>query len=174
MDINFNPGNIYFEKFWLFLARGGGLGFLPLMPGTWGSLGGLILFVFLHFLFAQFQLWLFFFVVLLILVALFAAAAGIEHYNQPDPAPVVIDEIAGQFLTLYPLYWSFIWPTYWQGYLLGFIFFRFYDALKIFPVNIAENLPGPWGVVVDDLVAGIMANFTLIFIGYSIYQVGPA
>lgn len=154
---------------WLFLARGCGLGLLPLMPGTWGSLGGLVLFGFFHYLFSGNQLLLGAAVLILVFISFPLSAAGIKHYSTPDPSPVVIDEFAGQFLALFPLWWSIFWPALWPGYLLGFVLFRFFDALKIFPVKVAEKLPGAAGVVADDLVAGVMANIILTAAGYLVF-----
>ena len=71
-----------------------------------------------------------------------------------DAKKIVIDEWAGMMITLIMIPYSFI------NYLIAFVAFRGYDAIKIFPANVAERLPGGWGVTADDVVAGIQANLS--------------
>jgi phosphatidylglycerophosphatase A len=72
-----------------------------------------------------------------------------------DPSEVVIDEVMGMAVTLafMPLTAKAIW--------IGFFLFRLFDILKPFPARHSENLPGGWGIVMDDVVAGIYANVSL-------------
>ena len=72
-----------------------------------------------------------------------------------DPSQATIDELSGQWLALLLL------PDGWGTVLLGFAAFRFFDILKPEPVNSMQKLPGGWGVMADDLVAGIYANLSV-------------
>ena len=72
-----------------------------------------------------------------------------------DPSFVVIDEVAGQLITL------FLIPFSWIYLLAGFLLFRAFDILKPFPARRAEELPGGWGIMLDDIFAGIYANLFL-------------
>ncbi|HVT24476.1 MAG TPA: phosphatidylglycerophosphatase A, partial [Rhizomicrobium sp.] len=69
-----------------------------------------------------------------------------------DPSEAVIDELAGQWLAC-----AFA-PLSWQGYLAAFVLFRFFDMTKIWPVSAAERARGGWGVMFDDIVAGLIAG----------------
>lgn len=143
------------------IATGLGIGLLPRAPGTfasaaaiplgWGlhALGGIALVVAAT--------------VGIALAGHWAAARYIEGKADPDPSEVVVDEIAGMLLALWPLSLgltlagtpSHVWP--WPGWVLGFLLFRFLDILKPPPVSWAERAPGALGVMLDDLVAGAIA-----------------
>ena len=80
------------------------------------------------------------------------AATAIERESgQTDPPSVVMDEVAGVWVTL-------LWlPVGWFGLVAGFLVFRLFDIVKPWPARAAERLPGGWGVMADDLVAGAYA-----------------
>lgn len=142
-------GSQYFIKF--LLATGVGL--LPKMPGTWGSLVGLLL-VFLTGWSAPLYLF----------VAVGIAAAGDLAYRKladksdKDPHDIVIDEVIGIFVTF------FLIPLGWFSAILGFVLFRIFDVWKPFPVRLLERIPGYWGIVLDDVGAGIYAWVVLYLI----------
>ena len=98
-------------------------------------------------------------IVLLIagVVAIGIPAATLEERGcgKKDPSHVVIDEVAGQLLTLVAC------PIVWQALLAGFILFRAFDIVKPPPVRSLERLPEGTGIVVDDLGAGIYALIVL-------------
>ncbi len=77
-----------------------------------------------------------------------------------DAKKIVIDEWAGMMITLILIPYSLV------NYLIAFVAFRGYDAIKIFPANVAESLPGGWGVTADDVVAGIQANLSTLLAIY--------
>jgi len=141
------------------LATMGGVGRLPYGPGTWGSLATIPLAWVVHGLggFPLFALA----TAVVFLAGLWAAAA---HAPDADPPEVVIDEAAGMMLALWPLSlglwmggaapWAFPWP----GWLLAFALFRAFDILKPWPLSRLDALPGAWGVMLDDLGAGIIAG----------------
>jgi phosphatidylglycerophosphatase A len=158
-----------------FIATACGLGYLPKVPGTWGSLAGLGLFwafqpaikqliVQFHpdayFAVAQFNpgviltagLSLF-----LAILGVWAAGQAAELVRSKDPQFVVIDEVSGQHLT----YFLALAPVNWKYLLLGFILFRVFDIWKPFPARQAESLPGGWGIMADDWVAAVYAALGL-------------
>ena len=72
-----------------------------------------------------------------------------------DPSFVVIDEVAGQLITL------FLLPFSWKILIAGFILFRVFDVIKPFPARRAEKLHGGWGIMMDDVLAGLYGNILL-------------
>jgi phosphatidylglycerophosphatase A len=129
-----------------------GAGFLPGAPGTAGSLVGLALAVGIGY-FPTPQPWkslaLAFAALGLCLVGIPAAERAEEFFGRTDPGQVVIDEVVGQMLTflLRP-------DAGWKWLIVGFLLFRTLDVLKPFPARRAERLPGGWGIMVDDVIAG--------------------
>lgn len=83
------------------------------------------------------------------------SAGRVEEIWGKDHNRVVIDEVAGMCITL-----LFV-PLKWQYTLIGLIFFRFFDILKPLGIRKLEELPGGWGVMADDILAGIYANVIL-------------
>jgi phosphatidylglycerophosphatase A len=86
----------------------------------------------------------------------FCANQVVRREGSHDPSKVVIDEIAGQFLTL-----LFV-PVSLVSLVVGFFLFRIADIFKPFPARTAERLPDGWGIMADDLVAGIYAGLALV------------
>jgi len=137
----------------MFFATGGFVGNLPLAPGTFGSLLGLPICFFL----TQLPV-----AISAILIGLFAiAAVGIAGraetmLNTQDPGCIVIDEVAGQMVALFGL--SFNFPVV----VGGFVAFRCLDIVKPFPIRWLERrLSGGFGIVADDILAGLMANIII-------------
>jgi phosphatidylglycerophosphatase A len=160
------------------LATAFGFGFIPLGPGTWGSLVGVILSIslarienraLLATLHSQMgeSFWNIGFaptildraVVLIIsLVGVAVASRVARHAQNEDPQFVVIDEVSGQMLAL-----SFPGIVLdWKSWLLGFILFRVFDIFKPFPAHEAESFDAGWGIMADDWVAGLYAGLILL------------
>lgn len=135
-----------------FLGSCAGLGYFPFAPGTFTSLVSVVLFV-------LFPSLLRIEIALPVLVVIFTsglwASSVMEEVYGHDPSQVTIDELAGQWLALLLL------PGGWFTAALGFTAFRFFDILKPEPVNTAQKLPGGWGIMIDDLLAGVYANFSV-------------
>jgi len=133
------------------VASLGPLGRVPRMPGTAGAAAAALL---APFLFLPLPLW----GRLLLLAGIFvlgAEAAGrVEKaLGQKDPGRINIDELAGQWMTFLPL--AHAGPG---AILLGFLLFRFFDILKPWPIRLSETwLPGGYGVMLDDILAGVYA-----------------
>ncbi len=92
---------------------------------------------------------------LVVAIGIPAATLEARGCGEKDPSHVVIDEVAGQLLTL------ILCPIVWQALLAGFILFRAFDIVKPPPVRSLEQLPEGTGIVVDDLGAGIYALIVL-------------
>lgn len=124
-----------------------GVGKLPWFPGTWGSLLGLVL----TWLLVPVSFWG---IVIWAAVLGFGAAVSrlAEGEYGHDGRPIVIDEVFGMGLAL-----LFV-PKKIVYYVIAFVLFRLFDIVKPFPARQAEKLPFGWGVMVDDLVAGVYAN----------------
>ena len=157
----------------LFIATACGLGYIPVAPGTWGSLGGILLYFAVHEVFPptfvpdlrkSFEVpgWSAAWAgipVMVVVAALgvWSATTAARFWNVSDPQRVVIDEVSGQHLT----YLLALAPLNWKYLLLGFILFRVFDIWKPFPARQAESLPGGWGIMSDDWIAGIYAAIGL-------------
>jgi phosphatidylglycerophosphatase A len=133
------------------VATGVGTGHAPVASGTAGSALALAVYLLLPPL--SIPAWLLLLLALLV-VAVPAATAGEAEWGH-DPSPVVIDEIAGFFVTM-----AFLPQSALMG-LCGFFVFRAFDIAKPPPARQAEALPGGWGVVADDVAAGIYGNLFL-------------
>ena len=163
----------------LLLATWFGLGYLPKAPGTWGSVGAMALAFLMAWtsngnhtaMLASPENGNFWTTGLLsssgeVSITLMIAVMGVivagraARYAQiEDPRWIVIDEVSGQLITYYLFFW--ILPLNWKSWLLGFILFRALDVWKPFPARQLEHLPGGWGIMADDWMAGIYAAIVL-------------
>ena len=131
----------------LLIATGLYSGYLPKAPGTWGSLVGLLLFLLLHNLSLPFYLAV---VAGLFIVGSFAAGETEKILDNRDPGIVVIDEIVGILVGLTAI------PATTLNLTLGFLFFRFFDIAKPFPIRfVDQRFHGGLGIMLDDVLAGI-------------------
>ncbi|MEL6481398.1 MAG: phosphatidylglycerophosphatase A [Pseudomonadota bacterium] len=140
-----------------------GIGQLPGAPGTYASLATLPFAWALHWLGG---FWLFLPVTLaLVALAWWATRETLAARGQTDgdPQDIVIDEVAGQLIALWPLSLGLtltgaaahVWP--WPGVVAAFLLFRFFDIWKPGPIGWAERLPGATGIMADDCFAGLAA-----------------
>ena len=138
------------------MATGFGSGLVPFAPGTAGTLIGILIYLALSRL--SWTLYLVF-VVTITLLACYVSREAERMFEEKDPPRVVIDEIIG-------FQWSMflISPTVLHVF-AGFILFRFFDILKVFPAGYFQrSLPGGWGIVMDDVVAGMYSNIALLLL----------
>lgn len=133
-------------KWAVWFSTGGGVGFSPRMPGTMGSLAGLILFIFFRRLS---PLWFFLILTVLFLLGVYAADRSEPFFKKKDASEIVIDEILA---ILFVLFFTLPTALWW---LAAFGAFRFFDILKPPPTRLLEKLPGGWGVMMDDVMAAI-------------------
>lgn len=156
----------------MLVATGFGAGRIPRVPGTAGSLVGAVLFVVAeratHWAAARdvawrdpatLILWYGAIAVALALAGVWAAASAARQLGAHDPQVVVIDEISGQWLACAPLLAGApgAMTSSWAWLLVAFLLFRVFDIWKPPPVRRAERLPGGWGVMADDWLAGMYA-----------------
>ena len=136
-----------------------GIGFSPIAPGTIGSIFTI---VFLYFL-IQFVSYTF--LVIMFLIICFTSLKLIEKYsnllNSHDSSTIVIDEFLGIFLII--LFYDYLkFANDFIMFLLILILFRFFDILKIYPINwVDNNIKNSFGVVLDDLLAGVYSIIVL-------------
>ena len=144
------------------------IGFLRPAPGTWGSIAGIIL-AFILLITTDF----FFFCLILlftILIAFWSTKNYIEkNSEQSDPSEIVIDEVIGQWIAVLPIGYMLQLPQVnieglWFVWIWAFISFRFFDIVKLGLVGWADSLDGALGVLLDDILAGIAAGFTVVAI----------
>jgi phosphatidylglycerophosphatase A len=141
----------------LLVATGFHLGRFPYAPGTVGSLAGLLLFLPLRHL-----QWTIHLSIAGFLFAVGTYTAGIAERGLAcrDPSAVIIDEIAGCWIAVLAI------PPHLLPLLIAFVLFRLFDIWKPFPADRAQKLPGGWGVMLDDLVAGVYANLCVRLLGW--------
>ena len=141
-----------------FLASGFYTGYFPVAPGTIGSLVGILA----CFLLQDVPFTTYAIVVILTLIAgIYISGEAEKIYQTKDSSHIVIDEIAGIFFTFIYL------PKGISFLLAGFAVFRFFDILKPFPIrSIDEKIKGGWGIMFDDVLAGIYANILIRLIGW--------
>jgi len=144
---NFRQTN-FSGKIVLVLSTWFGTGLLPIAPGTFGTLATVPLILVLDNLGTTYKVLS---LMIAIVVAVWASGRHQELLGQSDPGEIVIDEVAGFLLTMLFL------PCSWLAIGLGFIFFRLFDILKPYPIRQTERIRGGFGVVIDDLVAGLYA-----------------
>lgn len=155
-----------------------GVGYLPLMPGTYGSMLGVGVYLFFAYLEKSFyasyglngaaveQITAWLHVVNLILFLLFcllgiwAANRATILFKNKDPQQAVVDEVIGQLITF--LFVPFL--VSWYFVLAGFLLFRLFDIWKPYPIDSLQNLPAGIGVCADDILAGVYAGTCLALI----------
>ena len=137
----------------ILLATWGGVGFAPFAQGTMGTLAAVPMF----FLLSLLPWWLYILCVLGIgILACWAAGEAERIFGEKDPHRVVIDEAVGFFVTMTAL------SVTWLYLLAGFVLFRLFDIIKPPPLRLIERkVRGGYGVVLDDVLAGIYAGIML-------------
>lgn len=136
-------------------------GYSPVAPGTCGTAGAVIFYVLLlreldgiiYSLTA----------VVFTALAIYVSSCMSEFRGEKDPSDIVVDEVAGYILTM-----AFI-PFEPRYVIIGFVLFRIFDVVKPFPVRRLESLRGGYGIVLDDVAAGIWSNIILHIIYLYIY-----
>jgi phosphatidylglycerophosphatase A len=138
------------DRLLLFLASGLFMGLIPFAPGTFGSLLGIPF----HWLLSHLPICLGICSLgFVILISVWISGRAELLLGNTDPSQIVIDEVVGMAVTLAgaPFELSLI--------IIAFLLFRFFDIWKPFPIKyIDRSFPGGWGIVLDDVAAGIMAN----------------
>ncbi|HTC22232.1 MAG TPA: phosphatidylglycerophosphatase A, partial [bacterium] len=135
------------KYFYFCIATFLGVGKLPLAPGTWASVVAALLFYPLidHPVVQGCVLIAVFF------VGVFACTQYAKNLGEVDPSSAVIDEVLGMGVAMLAI------PKQWSFAVMALILFRVFDIWKPYPIRRIEKLPGGWGIMTDDLVAGIYA-----------------
>lgn len=159
-----------------------GVGYLPLAPGTWGSMVGVMIYLAAAWAEAnvginlldkgwnsvQISAWFhavnLIVFVLFCLLGIWAANRATKLFKNKDPQQAVVDEVIGQIIVFlfvpFGLHWGFT--------LAGFLLFRLFDIWKPYPIDSLQNLPAGIGVCADDILAGIYGGVCLSLF-YAVY-----
>ncbi len=150
MNSNTRPA---FKGLILFLSSGTYLGYVPIASGTFGTLWGVPV---TYWLSGQI-LWIQGVIITgSIGAAIYLAGEAEKIWLRKDPSQVVIDEIVGYLVAMVGL------PFSWATAVLGFFLFRAMDILKPYPIRkIDQSMPGGWGIVLDDVLAGVYTHLLL-------------
>jgi phosphatidylglycerophosphatase A len=146
------------NKFFLFLATGFGVGYSPVAPGTLGTLIAILIYYFLSEIpppLYEITLIGFFF------LSVWISENAERLFGKKDDQRIVIDEVIGFLITM-------LWvPKTIRFVIIGFFLFRFFDILKPFPIRrLEKRFKGGFGVVLDDVGAGVYSNIILQIISY--------
>ncbi|MGB3863163.1 MAG: phosphatidylglycerophosphatase A [Candidatus Aminicenantaceae bacterium] len=130
-----------------------GVGYLPLAPGTIASF--LMILLYKYYLYTwNWPVYL----GVLVLIFIFGALASSVHaetIKKQDPRSVVIDEVLGQLIVLFRM------PPAWPLLIASFLLFRMLDILKPYLIKKSENFPRGWGIMMDDVVAGVCSGIII-------------
>jgi phosphatidylglycerophosphatase A len=139
-----------------------GIGFLPVAPGTFGSLAGATI----YYLLWRHEIVFYAALFLLIIIGFSVSGRAEVLFGKKDPKCVVIDEVAGVMIAF------ILVPFTWFNIAMVFLLFRFMDIVKPYPIRKLERMPGSAGIMLDDILAGIYANLLfqigLIFASYKL------
>ncbi len=149
------------RNFYIFMSTGFGSGYSPIAPGTAGAVVGCIIFYLLHHFFPVYfpgeGIQSLYFIGLILAFLYIGARAS--HYLEKDwgedPQKIVIDEIVGVWIALLFIPFSITNLT------LAFVLFRLFDIFKPLYIRKFENIKNGWGVMMDDVAAGVYANICL-------------
>lgn len=144
--------------FWLFIAQGFYSGRLPKMPGTWGTLPAIPLFLLLS------EGSLFSYVIITLIITLggfWLCDYACKKLGVHDDPSIVWDEITGYLWTMFAI------PASWKYIILGFLLFRLFDIWKPWPISwVNHKVKGGLGVMLDDILAGLAAWIVLQILIY--------
>jgi len=148
-----------------FIATLGGIGKIPIAPGTWGSI-----FAFFVFIYISHYVDMLIVVILSIPFSIWICEKASVNLIEKDHKSIVIDELVGIWIALVPALYLSTQTSRTSYAVLALIFFRLFDILKPFPVSYFDkNFKNGLGIVLDDLIAGIMAIFPAMALIYLIF-----
>jgi phosphatidylglycerophosphatase A len=138
------------------LATWFGCGKVPKAPGTMGTLGAIPLYLLAA---RAGQGWVFAAALVVTGAGVWAASVVARELGRKDPQVVVIDEVAGLMVTMLPMH-----HVSWLALGIGFVLFRAFDIVKPWPVRRFEDLPSGWGIVMDDVAAGVLGAGVMVLL----------
>jgi phosphatidylglycerophosphatase A len=146
------------------IATSFGVGFLPVAPGTWGALLAIVLWLPLYFFASEsVTFWVTFGAAIAYTVAGTWASSESEKYWGKDPVAACADETVGQWISLLPLSAGVAVEPWWM-ILVSLALFRFFDIVKPLGIRSMERLPRGYGMMADDILAGVYSVVILIAI----------
>jgi phosphatidylglycerophosphatase A len=148
------------------IASLGYVGFLKPAPGTWGSFASLPMAYLVHQI-GGFPLLIIMTGLSFYIGVLATKAVTSMHGTDHDPSWVVIDELVGQWIALFPVSFGAMMMgievhRLWPGWIAAFVFFRLFDITKPWLVGRADRMGTPFGVMLDDVWAGVFAAITVV------------
>lgn len=138
------------------IATAFGAGYAPLAPGTAGSILCLLIVYFL----TPIPLWIYITALFVLFFLGVYSGTRVEKDLGHDPSIVVIDEVVGMGISLLLL------PRNFWLFFIAFLLFRIFDIFKPPPINLSQNLPDGWGIMLDDVIAGLYAFLVVQIIRY--------
>ena len=148
-----------------FIASLGGIGKIPIAPGTWGSI-----FAFFIFIYISHYIDMLIVVILSIPFSIWVCEKASVNLIEKDHKSIVIDELVGIWIALIPALYLSTQTSRTSYAVLALIFFRLFDILKPFPISYFDkNFKNGLGIVLDDLIAGIMAIFPAMALIYLLF-----
>jgi len=129
------------------------IGYLPIAPGTWGSLAAVVIW----FLIIESTSTITFItaIIIIFILGVYTSSITERHLAQKDPSIIVIDEWVGQWIAL-----LFVPKSLLLG-LVAFALFRLFDIWKPYPIKALDKMPSGWGIMLDDVLAGAYALLVL-------------
>jgi len=136
------------------------VGKLPIAPGTWGSLAALLCWFLIIPHISSFTLiWL---IIIIFGLGVYTSSVMEKEFSKNDPSFVVIDEWVGQWIALLFLPKSIVWG------IIAFLLFRLFDIWKPNPIRKLDEIHGGWGIMLDDVLAGVYSLIIVQIIYYLI------
>jgi phosphatidylglycerophosphatase A len=157
------PGSKVEAGWPVWIATCAGIGYLP-VPGTFGAAVGIAIVAAaaqVHIGRSMLSLLLAVVAAVLFAVGVWSASRAEQFFSRKDPGYVVIDEVVGQVVTFLARP-----DAPWKWLLAGFVCFRVLDVIKPSPARRAERLPGGWGIMTDDVTAGLYSLAALLLLGF--------
>jgi len=142
------------KKLYILLGTAGGVGYVPFLPGTLGTMVGVAIYVIFSRFFPQTIGYLIMLAVFLI-GGIWVSTRCNQYFEGDDNSSIVIDELVGFLITM-----LFV-PFTFRFIVLGFVLFRIIDITKPFKMGRIERISGGWGIMGDDIAAGILANLII-------------
>ena len=131
-----------------------GCGLVPRAPGTMGTLGAIPLYL----LVARVgRPGVGAAALIVTALGIWASSVVARDLGKKDPQVVVVDEVAGFLVTMFPMR-----EVSWLAVVIGFVAFRAFDIIKPWPARRLEGLPGGWGIVLDDIAAGVFGAMVMV------------
>jgi phosphatidylglycerophosphatase A len=140
-----------------FFVTAAGIGYIPVAPGTCAAFVSAMIWYFTFHNFEGSIFWQVCAAMLITVAGIYFSGRIISEWGK-DPSKVVIDEVAGMAITLLLIPPSII------NYAIGFLLFRFFDIVKPLGIRNMENKKNGWGIMLDDILAGIYSNLFLRFL----------